>query len=137
MPRPETAPLREPRAARFAGLLILLAGAVHLTIGAAGVAGTSGLEANVAEIESNEDFGSLYFSLGTWGAIMLILGAGELMAAVRLLRARPRGTLVGILVASVGLAGAFAGLAIFRWAALAPIPLLLVAILILSRHERA
>lgn len=137
MPPPETVPSREARPARFAGLLILLAAAAHVAVGIAALAGNAGLEANVHEIESNSDFGSLYFSLETWGVILLALGVGELLAATRALRAQPNGRLVALLVAWVGLAGAFASLAIFRWAVLATIPLLLLAIFVLSRYEQA
>jgi hypothetical protein len=130
---PESRPVREARAPRFAGSLILIVGAVHCLAGAAAVAGIESFEANVLEIEGNADFGSLYFSLETWGLILLLIGVGELIAASRVFSGRSNGLLAGLLVASVGLAAAFASLAIFRWAVLATIPVLLLAILLLSR----
>ena len=59
---------------RAAGILVLIAGVAQAALGIAALGSASGLEANVAEIESNEDFGRLYLSLGAWGLIALGLG---------------------------------------------------------------
>ena len=136
MPAPQGVPPREARLVRFGGLLIVLAGLAQAGLGAAAIAGADRLEANVLEIESNEDFGSLYFSLEIWGLTLMAVAAAQLLCTWWLLSGRRNGRLAALLAASVGLAVAFASLAIFRWAGLATIPVLMLAIFFLSRHER-
>lgn len=114
--------------------LLALAGLVDVVVGLGAIAGTERLEANVREIETSEGFGELYFSLGVWGSIVLVLGVGALVATRALWRNPPRGRLGALIAAYFALAAAFLGLAIFRWAAVATIPLLLGAIYVLSYH---
>jgi hypothetical protein len=117
---------------RPAGSLVLLAGAAQALAGIAALAGVSGLEANVVEIESSEDFGRLYLSLGAWGLISLALGVGEVLAGAAALRSTPNGRMAALIAAYLGLAGAFFTLAIFRWASVALIVAQLLAIFLLS-----
>jgi hypothetical protein len=117
---------------RPAGSLVLLAGVAQAVLGIAALAGASGLEANIVEIESNEDFGSLYLSLGAWGLVSLVLGIGQVLGGSAVLRSTPTGRLAALITAYLGLAGSFFTLAIFRWASLALIAAQLLAIFLLS-----
>ncbi|MDQ3572433.1 MAG: hypothetical protein M3383_06180 [Actinomycetota bacterium] len=123
------------RAAAVAATLIAVAGAAHLAFAITAISGGESLQANVEEIESNADFGKLYFSLGTWGVIMLIAGAGEIAASASFWRRTTNWRLAGLLGAYGGLAGSFFTLAIFRVAGLVTIAVLLVAIYLLSYHS--
>jgi uncharacterized membrane protein len=118
----------------FAGALLLLAGIIDVVLGIGALAGSDRLEANIREIETNEDFGDLYISLEGWGAVALVLGLGALAGGANLLGESARGRLIGLVGAYFALAGAFFGLAIFRWLAVAVIVLLLAAIYLLSYH---
>lgn len=126
----------EPSGSLVAGCaLILIAAAAHLALGVMALLGSSWLEANVLEIESNSDFGRLYLSLGGWGVILVALGVVELAGAMSALRTTTYGRLAALGSASAGLAGSFATLAIFRWASLAMVPVLMLAILLISRDD--
>ena len=118
----------------LAGALILLAGIIDVVLGIGALTGAGRLEANIREIESNGDFGDLYFSLSAWGVIALVLGLGAMAGGANLVGGSARGRLPGLIAAYFALAGAFFGLAIFRWLAVASIVLLLVAIYLLSYH---
>lgn len=122
-------------AATVAFVLILFAGVAHLAFGVTAIGGAASLQDNVREIESNADFGKLYFSLEVWGLIMLVLGAAELAACASFWRRTPNWRLAGLLAAYGGLTGAFFTLAIFRAGGLVTIALLLIAIYLLSYHS--
>lgn len=112
--------------------LVVLSGLAHVGLGIAAITGAERLEANVFEIESNPNFGQLYLSLAAWGAIAAALGLGELAAASAMWRRSQNARLLCLVAAYAGLGGAFFSLAIFRWASLATIVLLLIAIFVLS-----
>ena len=117
---------------RAAGFLVLIAGVAQAALGIAALGGASGLEANVTEIEANEDFGRLYLSLGAWGLITLGLGLGEVLGGSAALRSTPNARLAALIAAYGGLAGSFFTLAIFRWASVGLVAGQLLAIFLLS-----
>ena len=121
---------------RAGGIFVGLAGVIHLVLGVSAIAGTSALQEIVRQIESNPDYGRLYFSLGVWGGIMLALGLAELAAAAAAARRTEAGWLSALLIAFLGLTLSFFSLAIFRVADLAAIGLLLVACFLLAYHGR-
>ena len=116
--------------------LLAAAGVVDLVLGLAAIAGAERLETNVREIETAEGIGELYFSLGAWGVILTALGLGALAAGWRLLFGGPHARLAALIAAYFALAGAFFGLAIFRWPAVAIIVLLLAALYVLTYRLR-
>lgn len=127
-------PPRSYRAAGVGAALILLAGALHLALGTTAISGADTLRDNVDEIEAKVDAG-LYFSLETWGMIMLVVGVAELWSVVSFWRRTPNWRLAGLVAAYAGLAASFFALAIFRGPGLVPIVLLLAAIYLFSYHS--
>ncbi|MEA2348537.1 MAG: hypothetical protein QOG62_2324 [Thermoleophilaceae bacterium] len=125
-----------PDLTRPAAALVLLAGLLHVVLGGAALLGTPALEANVKQIESNPDYGHLYFSLAVWGAIVLVLGFGELAAAAAAMRRTEAGWLSAMLLAFLGLTISFFSMAIFRVGALVAIVLLFMACFLLAYHSR-
>jgi len=113
-----------------------LAAVVHLVLGFAALTGAGPLEANVREIESNPDFGHLYFGLGTWGAIVIAVAAAELAAAFAAARGGQNGWLAAMIVTFAGMTASFFTLAIFHVAALVTLALLLAALFLLAYHSR-
>lgn len=128
----------EPRRdwTRAGGVFVGLAGVIHVVLGISAISGTSALEEIVRQIESNPDYGRLYFSLPVWGGIMLVLGLAELAAAAAASRRTEAGWLFALLIAFFGLTLSFFSLAIFRVADLVAIALLLVASFLLAYHGR-
>ena len=118
---------------RLAAGLLLAVGTAHAALGIAGIAGIAAFEANVEEIEQTVADG-LYASLAAWGALMLVLGIGELLAARAVWAGSPNGWLVGLISAFCGLGGAFFTLAIFRFAGVLTIALGFVAIYLLRQR---
>lgn len=112
--------------------LLLLAAASHIVLGAAAIAGNGTLEDHVSQIESNPNFGRLYLGLGTWGAILLLIGLAQVGAVRSLVRRSEHARVFGLSTAILGLGAAFFTLAIFRFAALVSVGLLLCALYVLS-----
>lgn len=128
-----------PRAAgedKLAGVLLLVAGGAHVAIGVGGIAGLAAFEANVEEIE-RAVAGGLYASLGAWGALMVLLGVGEILAARAVWAGSRNGWIAGQISAFCGLGGVFFTLAIFRLAGAVTIPLGFAVIYLLRHHARA
>ena len=121
---------------KLAAGLLVLAGAAHAAIGVGGIAGVAEFEANVEEIERTVASG-LYASLGAWGALMLLLGVGELLAARAVWTGSRNGWLAGMISAFCGLGGALFTLAIFRVAGALTIPLGFAVIYLLGHHARS
>jgi hypothetical protein len=121
---------------RAGALLVVAGGLIHLGLGIAAIAGADGLEANVREIESNEDYGTLYFGLAVWGFILALLGAGELAAGRWAWSGTQNGWLAGLIAAFLGLGGSFFALAIFRTWAILALCVLLAAAFLLAYHSR-
>lgn len=119
---------------RIAAGLLMLTGAAHAALGVGGIVGLAAFEANVEEIERAVAVG-LYASLGAWGALMLLLGVAELIAARALWIASPNGWLAGQLSAFCGLGGVFFTLAIFRLAGAVTIPLGLAVVYLLAHRS--
>lgn len=119
---------------RGAAVFLLLAGAAHAALGVGGIAGFAAFEANVEEIERAVASG-LYASLGVWGAVMLLLGVAELIAARAIWITSPNGWLAGQITAFCGLGGAFFTLAIFRLAGAVTIPLGFIVIYLLAHRS--
>lgn len=124
------------RAAWVAATLVLVAGMAHIAFGFTAITGTETLQENVEEIESNPNFGKLYFSLATWGLIMLAVGVAEVASSAAFWRRTPNWRLASLLAAYAGLTAAFFTLAIFRASALITVVLLLVAIWLYSYHSK-
>ncbi len=123
----------DPGSDSLAAGLLLAVGAAHAALGISGIAGIAAFEANVEEIERTVADG-LYASLTAWGALMLLLGIGELLAARAVWTGSANGWLAGLIAAFCGLGGAFFTLAIFRVAGALTIPLGFAAIYVLRRR---
>lgn len=119
-------------AQRSSVALLTLCGALQILYGGAAILGLPALEANVEQIESNPNFGKLYFSLAVWGLLLLLVGTLCLWSARLLGRDAPIARLAGLSGALVGLGLAFFTLAIFRAASLISIVVLLVTLYVLS-----
>jgi hypothetical protein len=121
---------------RVAGLLLVVAGAVQILLGLAGLTGTGGIEANVEEIQSNPDFGRLYLPLWVWSVALLLFGLAEVLVGAFAWRGTARAWLAGLLVAFLGLGLSFFSFAIFRFGALATAILLMAAAFLLAYRSR-
>ena len=119
---------------RTAAWLLLLTGAAHAGLGIGAIAGVGAFEANVDEIERSFAAG-LFSNLGTWGALMLLVGLGEVLAARAISVDSPHGWLAGQISAFCGLGGAFFTLGIFRLAGALTIPLALAIHYLLTYHS--
>jgi hypothetical protein len=119
---------------RIAAALLLLTGAAHAALGVGAIAGVDTFEANVDDIERSFATG-LFSSLGVWGALMLLLGLGEMLAARAISTGSPNGWLAGQISAFCGLGGAFFTLAIFRLLGALTIPLGLAVHYLLTHHS--
>jgi hypothetical protein len=134
MAEPDSGPERDWT--RPACILMALAAVVHLVLGVAALTGGGAFEANVREIESNPDFGRLYFGLGVWGAIVVGLSAAELAAAFAAARGSQNGWLAAMIVTFAGMTVSFFTLAIFHLVCLLAVVLLLAAAFLLAYHSR-
>jgi hypothetical protein len=117
---------------RLAAALLLAAGVVHAILAVAAITGAARLEANVREIAGSPVGGDLYFSLGTWGVIFGLAAAFEIAAAWRLYSTGARARLAGLIAGFLALGAVFLSLPLFRWPAVATIPLLLAATYLLA-----
>ncbi len=117
---------------RLAAALLLAAGAVHAILAIAAITGAARLEANVREIAGSPVGGDLYFSLGTWGVVMGLAAAFEIASAWRLYATGRRARLAGLIAGFLALGVVFLSLPLFRWPAVATIPLLLAAAYLLA-----
>jgi hypothetical protein len=88
----------------------------------------------VDEIERSFAAG-LFSNLGTWGALMLLVGLGEMLAARAISIDSRHGWLAGQISAFCGLGGAFFTLGIFRLAGALTIPLGLAIHYLLTYHS--
>lgn len=121
-----------PAARRSAIALLGLAGLSQLVFGIAAIAEMPWLRDNVEDIESNPNYGRLYFGLATWGVLLALIGLFQLGAARALGRRREHGRTVGLLTTLLGLAVAFFTLAIFHAATFVSLLLLFSALYVLS-----
>lgn len=112
--------------------LLTLCGALQVLYGAAAVLGLEALKESVEEIESNPNYGKLYFSLVMWGVLLLLAGAACLWSARLLRRDSPYARLAGLSAALVGLGLGFFTLAIFHEASLISVVVLLITLYVLS-----
>ena len=119
---------------RIAAWLLLLTGAAHAALGVGAIVGLDAVEANVDEIERSLAVG-LFSSLGAWGALMLVLGLGEMLAARAVSSGSANGWLAGQISAFCGLGGVFFTLGIFRLAGALTIPLGLAVHYLLTYHS--
>lgn len=119
---------------RLAAWLLLITGAAHAALGAAAIAGLSSFESNVEEIETSFQVG-LFSSLGAWGALLAMIGVGEMLSARAIRADSANGWLAGQLSAFVALGGIFFTLGIFRLAGALTIPLLLAILYLLAHHS--
>ena len=117
---------------RLAAALLFLAGLVHVILGVSAIAGASRLEANIREITTSASGGELYFSLGTWGAIVGLAGIIELAASRSVLRGSANAWLFGLIAAFLAMGASFFSLSIFRWPIVVTIVLLITATYVLA-----
>ncbi|MDQ3730223.1 MAG: hypothetical protein M3355_11625 [Actinomycetota bacterium] len=117
---------------RLAASLLLAAGTVHVILATAAITGAARLEENVREIGTSPVGGDLFFSLAVWGWIFGVAATFELVAAWRLYGTGPRARLAGLIAGFLALGAVFLSLPIFRWPAVATIPLLLAATYLLA-----
>ncbi len=85
-----------------------------------------------SEIETSAVGGDLYFALGTWGVILLIVGVLLAVGAWSLVAGKRSGRMTGLIAAFFALAAAFFGLPIFRWPAVVAVIVLLSATYVLA-----
>jgi len=117
---------------RLAATFLFLAGLVHIILGAGAIAGADRLEANIREITTSPSGGELYFSLGTWGAIVGLAGLFELSATGWLMRRSANARLLGLVAAFLAMGASFFSLSIFRWPIVVTIVLLIAATYVLA-----
>lgn len=130
-------PTVNPDGTRFGATLLVASGFAQLVFGFAAVGGLEALERNVRRIEATPQVGGkMYLGLSAWGVMLLLFGAGEIVAGLRLARRRPSARLIALAAAMFGLAIAFFTLAFFRVAAVVTIVLLLLTIYVLSYHVK-
>lgn len=131
----EEAPLPELTAGdRAAVWLLLLTGAAHVVLGVGAIAGLGSSEANGEDTERLLVAG-LFSNLGVWGAVMVAIGLGEMLAARTLGAGSRNGWLAAQIAAFCGLGGVFFALGIYPIAGVVTIALGLAVHYLLTYHS--
>jgi hypothetical protein len=111
----------------FAGILLLIAGALNIIYGIAAIGDSKVFTANATYIVSG---------LHTWGWITLILGVVELFAAFSLFSGGNFGRVLGIFVGSLNAIGALMALNAFPFWSLAVFALSIIIVYKLAEGPR-
>lgn len=117
---------------RWGVALLAVVGGLQVVYGLAAVSGYGPLRESVRDIESNPNYGKLYFSLAVWGVLLLLVGSACVWSARKLQHDARHARMGGLCAALVGLGLAFFTLAIFHVASLVSVVLLLMTLYVLS-----
>jgi hypothetical protein len=115
-----------------AAVLLGVPAVAQIAYGAAAIAGDASLQANIHQIESNPQFGTLFLSLTGWGVVLALVGAFGFVAAWSLKSRASHARLFALGAVLFGLAAAFFTLAIFHAAALVTLGFQFAALYVLS-----